>query len=97
MTLNKVYTAAGQLEAEMIKAFLESQGIQVILNQESVGRTIGLSAGTLGQVDVLVPEEQLIPAKALLADLAAGKYETLEEQDLSEFRDDDSVAFEDRD
>jgi hypothetical protein len=97
MTLNKVYTAAGQLEAEMIKAFLESQGIQVILNQESVGRTIGLSAGTLGQVDVLVPEEQLIPAKALLADLAAGKYETLEEQDFSEFRDDDSVDFEDRD
>jgi hypothetical protein len=97
MTLNKVCTAAGQLEAEMIKAFLESQGIQVILNQESVGRTIGLSAGTLGQVDVLVPEEQLIPAKALLADLAAGKYETLEEQDFSEFRDDDSVDFEDRD
>jgi hypothetical protein len=44
-----------------------------------------------------VPEEQLIPAKALLADLAAGKYETLEEQDFSEFRDDDSVDFEDRD
>jgi hypothetical protein len=97
MTLIKVYTAAGQLEAEMIKAFLESQGIQVILNQESVGRTIGLSAGTLGQVDILVPEAQLSSTKTLLADLAAGKFETLEEQDFSEFRDDESVDFEDRD
>ena len=88
MKLIKVYTAAGQLEAEMIKAFLESQEIEVILNQESIGRTYGLSAGTLGQVDVLVSDAQEQEATLLLADLAAGKFESLDDQDLSEFEED---------
>ena len=75
MKLTKIYSAAGQLEAEMIKGFLEAQDIHVVLNQESVGRTMGLSAGRLGQVQVLVSETQFEEARALLDDLAAGKFE----------------------
>lgn len=81
MKLISVYSSAGQLEAEMIKGFLEAQGIQVELNQESVGRTIGLSAGRLGQVKVLVPESQVEEARGYLEDMAAGKYERFDSID----------------
>ena len=75
MTLVSIYKAAGQLEAEMLKAFLEAQEIPVTLNQESVGRTYGLSAGRLGEVQILVPESQVDDARQILDDLFAGKYE----------------------
>ena len=84
MKLTKIYSAAGQLEAEMIKGFLEAQDIHVVLNQESVGRTMGLSAGRLGQVQVLVSETQFEEARALLDDLAAGKFEGFEDKNLPE-------------
>lgn len=82
MKLISVYASAGQLEAEMIKAFLEAQGIEVVLNQESVGRTMGLSAGRLGQVRVLVPESQVDEAREYLQDMAAGKYENFDSIDF---------------
>ena len=78
MRLVNVYSAAGLLEAEMLKAFLEAQGFDVYLSQESVGRTLGLSAGTLGIVDVMVPEPQVEGAKTLLTEIAEGKFEDYE-------------------
>jgi len=75
MNLIKVYSSAGQLEAEMIKAFLEAQGINVILNQESLGRTMGLSAGPLGEVQILVAESQVAEARELLIAMANGEFE----------------------
>jgi len=80
--LVNVYSAAGLLEADMLKAFLEAQGLQVFLSQESVGRTLGLSAGILGMVDVLVPESQVVDAQTLLAQIKSGEF------DHSEFDDD---------
>jgi len=77
MKLISIYTASGQLEAEMIKSFLESRGIQVFLNQESIGRTLGLSAGYLGEVDVLVPESHASKASELIIALEKGEYENL--------------------
>ena len=81
MELVSVYSAAGLLEADMLKAFLEAQGLQVFLSQESVGRTLGLSAGSLGMVDILVPETQVALAKELIDDIAAGKFEEVEYDD----------------
>jgi hypothetical protein len=75
MNLVNIFKAAGQLEAEMIKAFLEAQDIPVTLNQESIGRTIGLSAGRLGEVQVLVPDSKVAEAKEILVDLFDGKFE----------------------
>lgn len=75
MKLTSVFAAAGQLEAEMIKAFLEAQEISVVLNQESVGKTLGLSAGYLGQVYIMVAEEQAELARSYLQDMLEGKYE----------------------
>ena len=84
MKLVPIYSAAGQLEAEIIKGFLEAQELHVVLIQESVGKTLGLSAGHLGQVQVLVPESQEKEARALLADVESGKYEGFDNSDGSQ-------------
>lgn len=84
MNLIQVYSTEGQLEAEMIKAFLESQGLKVVLSQESIGRTLGLSAGRLGQVKVLVPESQVKEAVDLLEAMDRGDFENENPSDLSD-------------
>ncbi|MBW6464942.1 MAG: DUF2007 domain-containing protein [Brevefilum sp.] len=92
MKLINVYSAAGLLEADMLKAFLESQGIDVYLSQESVGRTLGLSAGTLGRVDVMVPEPQADEAMMLLTEMDDGEfsnYEYPEDMDGSDLAESD--------
>lgn len=81
MELVSIYKAAGQLEAEMIKAFLEAQDIPVTLNQESIGRTYGLSAGVLGEVHILVPDQHVVDAQKVLKDMAEGKYELGDDED----------------
>ena len=78
MELVKVYTAAGELEAEMLKGFLEAQGIKVMLVQESIGRTLGLAAGKLGEVKLLVSDEQVEEAAALLQEMETGGFENTE-------------------
>lgn len=78
MELVKVYSAAGDLEAEMVKGFLEAQGIKVMLVQESIGRTLGLAAGKLGEVKILVPDQQAAEAKTLLQEVENGDFENME-------------------
>lgn len=82
MQLISIYTAAGKLEAEMIKAFLEAQDIIVILSQESVGRTLGLSVGNLGKVEVLVPDSQVEEANEYLTAIENGDYVDFNYNDL---------------
>jgi len=84
MKLIQVYSTEGQLEAEMIKGFLEAQGLNVTLSQESIGRTLGLSAGRLGQVKILVPESQVTSAVELLQAMERGDFE---DEDFSDFID----------
>ena len=84
MTLVSVYKAAGQLEAEMIKAFLEAQDIPTTLNQESIGRTIGLSAGRLGEVQVLVHDDNVVEARALLKEMSEGKFDLGDDDEQEE-------------
>lgn len=91
MKLIDIYSAAGQLEADMLKGFLEAQGLQVYLSQESVGRTLGLSAGSLGIVSVMVPESQVNEAKTLLADIAAGEFDNSEYPEESEENSPDEI------
>jgi len=81
MKLVSIYAAAGLLEAEMLKAFLEAQGLQVFLSQESVGRTLGLSAGSLGMVEILVPEFQVKEAQQLIEEISAGEFDGVEYTD----------------
>jgi hypothetical protein len=78
MKMVNVYTAAGDLDAEMVKGFLEAQGIKVMLVQESIGRTYGLTVGALGEVKVMVPGEQADTALSLIQEMENGDFEGTE-------------------
>lgn len=75
-----VYYANGLLEAETIKLFLASQGIEAVAYQESAGVTMGFTIGPLGEARVLVPETQEAAALSLLKEMESGKF-IIEEDD----------------
>ena len=57
----------GRLEADMIKSYLEAQGIRVELFQEAVGHNIyPVTIDGLGRVQIFVPQEQKAEADAIL-------------------------------
>jgi hypothetical protein len=74
-----VYTANGFTNAEMIKVFLEAAGIPAEIAQESYGHTMGLTVGSLGMADVLVPGDREAEARALLKDFEEGRLENDQE------------------
>ncbi|GAB4521102.1 MAG: hypothetical protein Kow0047_32180 [Anaerolineae bacterium] len=51
----EVYRAGNELEAEVIRGRLESEGIPVFLRREAAGPVFGLTVGALAEVRVLVP------------------------------------------
>ena len=67
-----VYVANGQLDAEMIRGFLEASGIPAMISQESIGKVFGLAAGPLGEVNILVPVENSDEALTLLNSMERG-------------------------
>ena len=59
----------GRLEAEFLKSYLEAQGIEVELFQESVGHHIyPVTVNGLGRVQMFVPKEHAREARRLLQD-----------------------------
>jgi hypothetical protein len=62
-----VYIANGQLEAEIVKGRLESEGIPAMLCYESAGIVYGLTIDGLGQVQVQVPSSLAQQAREILA------------------------------
>ena len=69
-----VYTVSGPLQGKMIRAFLESKGITVMVSEESAGVAIGLEIGILGEARVYVPESQVAEAREILAAMERGEY-----------------------
>jgi hypothetical protein len=67
-----VYTANGQLEAHIIKGLLEAAGITVQVSQEGAGEALGFSIGLLGDAYLLVPDDQVAEAEALIAAMEKG-------------------------
>lgn len=72
----EVYRAVNEMEAQVIKSFLESNGIPVMLKHEAISSVIGFSAGPLAEVSVLVPES--------LAERAIELLDSAEEEDEDE-------------
>jgi len=64
--LTTVYTAAGLIKAQVIKAKLEAAGISALLDYESVGPVIGITVNGLGEVRVLVSNEDAEEARHLI-------------------------------
>jgi len=64
--LTTVRVAQGILQAEVFKSKLESAGIPVLLDYESLGPTLGITVDGLGEVRVMVHDELATEARALL-------------------------------
>ena len=64
MTL--IHRASGLLQAEVIKGRLETAGIPVMLDYESLGRVMGLTVDGLGEVRIFVPNRFAQAAQELL-------------------------------
>ncbi len=78
-----VWRAINQMEAQVVKGRLESEGIPAIIRGEALGAIYGLTSGSLAETAVLVP--------ALLADKAeAILYAATEESATEGEFDDDS-------
>ena len=71
MELVNVHTAAGELDAELVKSLLDSEGIPAMISAESYGRLLGglWGSSAFGQVKVLVRPEDAERARAILADV----------------------------
>jgi hypothetical protein len=69
-----VYSANGMLDAEMIRLFLEANGIEAFISQESAGITYGLTVGPLGQAKVYALAEQADEAIRILKEMDRGEF-----------------------
>lgn len=76
-----VTEVSGELQANLLRNLLEAQGIKVFLNQEGAGKAYGLTVGPMGQVQVLVPENQIQNARQIVDEYYAGNFEENEEND----------------
>jgi hypothetical protein len=63
--LERVHTAAGQIEAHIIKGKLESEGIPVLLQYES--QVFAVTVDGMGEVRILVPEPLAERAREVIA------------------------------
>ena len=70
----------GLLNADMLKIFLESKGIEVMISQESAGKTFGLMIDGMGHARVYVPEDQVQETEEILAALDRGEFELNDEE-----------------
>ena len=59
-------TVQGELQANVMKAHLESEGIPALLEYESAGIVFGLTVNGLGEVRILVPRELEEEAKRII-------------------------------
>lgn len=76
-----ITTASGELQADLIRNLLEVEGIKVFLNQEGAGKAYGLTMGPMGEVQVLVPENQSELARQIVDDFYAGKFASTEDDE----------------
>ena len=66
--LKEVYSVWGPAEAEVIKSFLESNGIKCLLKGLVVQSVHPFSADGLGEIKIYVAEKDLEVAKELISD-----------------------------
>jgi hypothetical protein len=69
-----VFTANGEIQAQQVRAFLESAGISSELRGESLRNTHGLTLDGLGTVEILVTDADEDRARALLASAEGGQF-----------------------
>ena len=73
---------AGSFQADVIEGLLKAQEIPVLVSKPGAGVAIGVTLGSLGRVQILVPENDLERAKQMVEDYYSGAYGDLELADL---------------
>lgn len=73
--LVSVFRAHGELEGEMIRSFLEAQGIQAMVVTESLGRIYGATVGEIGASTIYVKRVDEAEAVNLLKQMINGEFE----------------------
>ncbi len=76
-----VYETNGMLLAEILRGMLEAQEIPVVLSQEGAGKVYGLTVGTLGKVEILVPDSEVERAERILEDYETNNLEIVDPPD----------------
>ena len=56
----------GEMTANVLKTHLESEGIPVLLQYESVGKVFGVMVDGLGEVSLLVPRQLIDEARSII-------------------------------
>ena len=69
-----VFVASGEIQAQQVRAFLESAGIASAIRGESMRNTHGLTVDGLGRVEILVSDEDAEQAQQLLQSADAGQF-----------------------
>ena len=73
MKWQKLVEVQGRLEAELIESFLEANGVDVELIQESIGHSaFPVMVDGLGRVQIFVSKEKILEARELLNDYNQG-------------------------
>ncbi len=73
-----VYTAQGQLQAEIIRGLLEAQEITVWVNSPGAAHAYAVTVGTLGMVELLVPSNSVDKARQVLESYYRGDFENMD-------------------
>ena len=81
--LRSVFVASGEMQAQQIRAFLESAGIAAVERGEALRHTNGLTVDGLGAVEILVSEADADQARALLDSADAGLFRLGDDADPS--------------
>lgn len=68
--LVEICRAAGNMQAQLIRGLLESNGISCMVSGEAVSRICGITVNGLGEVPVIVREEDAEAAIAILKEHA---------------------------
>lgn len=63
------------IQAELLRGLLEAQGLKVLISQEGAAKALGVNAGTLGEIEVLVPASDLEAAQHIMEDYFSGNLE----------------------
>ena len=61
-----IHKVQGEINAHVIKSHLESEGIPVLLQYESLGPIYGVTINGLGEVKILVPQDLAEEAKRII-------------------------------
>jgi Putative prokaryotic signal transducing protein len=77
-----VFTAAGEIQAQQIRAFLEAAGIPSTVRGESLRMTHGFTLDGLGLVEILVSDVDADRARELLASAEGGALRLEDDADV---------------